>query len=432
MQSFDIKNKTINCKNSVECIGLNWIAVIRYLFKWIPFSMIVGVVVGCVAAGFDYLLVVFNALLVSNGYILHLFPFFVAVVTGIIISNDEKVAGAGIAYILSNINETIGLKTFLLKIAASFMALSGVFIAGREGPSFFMGSSISSYLSKFFNIEENFKDYVVLIGAAAFTSALLKAPLGAAIFALEIRYVSDMDYKSFPQTLIASILSYMVFSYFRGAHTLITLNGVRSWHIGVLPYLMLLGVVVSFFVYLFVMLYNFSLCLSGYIKPFYRPIVGVVLAVPIIYILFEKDIFGILSVSVNYQALNFLVQTQISVVTSLVYIFSIILLISLTIGFGISGGLVLPNLLIGAFIGNIFGSMFPADFVIFTISGMAAMLAASAKTPIAAIVLMLEISASDLVIPITAAVMVSYLFTFGINIYASQKSCRIISSDNIY
>jgi CIC family chloride channel protein len=429
MKTLNLNNKFRNCKNSVKCIHLNWIAILKYLFKWIPFSIVVGISVGLTAALFDYLLVLINSFLVLHPYILHIFPFFVAIITGIAISYDIVVAGPGISYVINNIDNKIKFSTLILKFLSSLFALSSVFVAGREGPSFFMGSSISTFIGKFFNIEYEFREYIVLIGAAAFTSALLKAPLGGAIFALEIRYASDMDYKPFPQTLIASIVSYIIFSYFRGAHTLITLHGNTTWNISTLPYLMLLGFAISFFVYLFVTSYSFSTCLSGYIKPIYRPMAGVLLALPVIFIMFEHDVYHILSISVNYQALNIIAQMRIPTSDAILYAILTILLISLTIGFGISGGLILPNLLIGALIGNAFGSFFSSDFTIFTMAGMAAMLAASAKTPIAAIVLMLEISSTDLVIPLTSAVITSYIFTYGINIYTSQKTCRISYGD---
>ncbi len=407
-------------------------AVLQYLFKWIPFSIVVGVLIGLIAAIFDYFVVLLNSFIVSNGVILHIFPFIVALITGLIIKGNLSIEGPGIGYVLNNIHKKLDFKTFLMKFVSSLFALAGVFIAGREGPSFFMGSSISTIVADYFGIEEGFRDYVVLIGAAAFTAALLKAPLGGAIFALEIRYVSDMDYNPFPQTLIASIFSYIVFSYFRGTTTFITLNHSIAWHLATLPYLMLLGIVVAFFVYIFVTSFYFAGCLSSYIKPVFKPLAGVVLSLPIIFFMFEHDVYNILSVSVNYQALNTIVQTHIPIATAIAYIISIIVLVSLTIGFGISGGLILPNLLIGALIGNAFGFFVGSDFVIFAMAGMAAMLAASAKTPIAAIVLILEISSTDLVIPITAAAITSYIFTYGINIYSSQKVCRVASASSVY
>lgn len=419
-----------NCIDSVKCIHLNWMAIVKYILKWAPFSIIVGIVIGLIASLFDYILVLINDTITSNTYILHIFPFFVAILTGIIISKDPAAAGAGIGYILDNMERKIGFKTFLNKFILSLFALSGVFIAGREGPSFFMGSAISSFFSKFFSIDNEFKDYIVLIGAGAFTSALLKAPLGGALFALEIRYVSDMDYKPFPQVIIASVFSYMVFSYFRGIRPFIMLTSQTNWNFSLLPYLMLLGLIVSIFVYIFVTSYSLSSCLASYIKPLYKPLVGVLIAIPVIFLMFNHDGYGMLSVSVNYAALNTIVQTQLGIHDIILNLILIILLISLTIGFGISGGLILPNLLIGALLGNAVGLMFPQYLTIFTMSGMAAMLAASAKTPIAAIALILEISSSDLVIPITFSVIVSYIFTYGINIYTSQKACRI--GDKVY
>ncbi len=433
MKIFDYKEKIINCINAVRYINLNWMAVLKYLMKWIPFSIIVGLSIGLVAALFDYFLVEINIFITSNVYILYLYPFFVALLTGLVISYDAKVAGPGISYVLNNINKidkSIKPKTLFYKFIISLFSLAGVFTAGREGPSFFMGSSISSFFARWFNLEE--KSYIALIGAGAFTSALLKAPLGGALFALEIRYVSDMDYKPFPQILIASVFSYIVFSYFRGTNTFITLNSPLHWNFKVLPYLMLLGIVVAIFVYIFVISYHFSNCISSYIKPLYRPLIGVFLAVPIIFLMFNHDRYGMLSVSVNYQALNTIVQTQLSPQSAILDVFLVIFLIDFTIGFGISGGLILPNLLIGALLGNAIGSFFPYDFTIFTLSGMAAMLAASAKTPIAAIVLILEISSTDIVIPITFAVIISYIFTYGINIYISQKVCRIDVSNKTY
>ncbi len=426
------KNNLVHCINLVKCIHLDWIAVVKYILKWVPFSIFVGVVIGFIAATFDYILVFINRIITSNTYILHIFPFFVAVLTGIIISKDHRAGGPGIGYILNNIDEKIGFKTFAYKFILSLFALSGVFIAGREGPSFFMGSTISSFFSKWFGIDDDFRDYIVLIGAGAFTSALLKAPLGGALFALEIRYVSDMDYKPFPQVIIASVFSYMVFSYFRGIRPFIELHKSVNWDFSLLPYLMLLGVVISLFVYIFVSLYSLTNCFSEYIKPLYKPLIGVLLAVPIIFVMFNHDGYRMLSVSVNYEALNTIVQTHMSFSNIALNIAIVIALVSLTIGFGISGGLILPNLILGALLGNAIGLMFPHYLIIFTMAGMASMLAASAKTPIAAIALILEISSSDLVIPITFSVIISYIFTYGINIYTSQKICRLDTHSKVY
>jgi H+/Cl- antiporter ClcA len=53
---------------------------------------------------------------------------------------------------------------------------------------------------------------------------------------------------------------------------------------------------------------------------------------------------------------------------------------------------------------------------------MGSALAAAAKTPLAAIVMITEMSHDDVVIPMTAAVITSYLTSFGYSTYLGQKN----------
>jgi len=73
-------------------------------------------------------------------------------------------------------------------------------------------------------------------------------------------------------------------------------------------------------------------------------------------------------------------------------------------------------------VGNIFGHIFPNQLVMFTLAGMGAGLSAGAKTPLAAIVMITEMSHDDVVIPMTAAVITSYLTSFGYSLYLGQEN----------
>jgi H+/Cl- antiporter ClcA len=121
----------------------------------------------------------------------------------------------------------------------------------------------------------------------------------------------------------------------------------------------------------------------------------------------------ILSDIANYK---FPITTDIAVVVGTIVI------TSLTLSFGIPGGLILPVLILGSAIGNIFGHFFPQQLITFTLAGMGAALAATAKTPLAAIVMITEMSHDDVVIPMTAAVITSYLLSFGYSTYLGQNN----------
>ena len=118
--------------------------------------------------------------------------------------------------------------------------------------------------------------------------------------------------------------------------------------------------------------------------------------------------------------LSFLAQNPIPIWKDILLIVGVIATTSLTLGFGISGGLVLPNLLIGLAIGNIFGNYFPKYIDVFTIAGMGAALAAGAKTPLAAIVMITEMTHTDVVIPMASAIVSSYIMSFGYHLYKGQ------------
>lgn len=428
-----IFDKIINCSNAVKAIRLNWMEIIKYFFKWLPFSIAVGVASGITASLFDYLLVKINFLFMRNDYIILSFALIVALVTGYVIKFLPETAGPGINFVLKRMDDdgVISIKSTIYKFFISAFALSGVFMAGREGPSVFIGAGISSFLSRYFGIDAKFKDYAILIGAGAFTGALLKAPLGGALFALELKYVSDMDYRPFAQTIVASITSYTIFSLLRGSHTFIKLSQQPVWQFAHIPHLVLLGVLVSLIVYIFVPMFYLANCVSSSIKPIYRPLAGTLVAMPILYIILSIHNVDFLSLSVNYGALSDILQKPFPVVESFSAILLIMLFNSLTIGFGISGGMILPSLLIGALAGNIFGHFFPAELLVFTMAGMGAALSAMSKTPLAAIVMITEMTHADVVIPMTAAVIASYILTFGLNIYSSQSACRTHSKSEI-
>ncbi len=426
MWQIKIKEKFNNCKNLINCNHLNWLEISSYLIKRLPVSIIIGTVIGLTASLFDFFVVSLNSFLLSNSLYIKAFPIVVALITGLFISKDSAIAGAGINYVLNHLKDAAPFVSFLKKFILSVLALSGEFIAGREGPSFFMGSSLALYISKIFKFSEKQKENMALIGAGAFTSALLKAPLGGAIFALEIKYVSDMEYESFPDVLIASIFSYIVYSYFRGVHSLINLNNLNiAWQLHSIPVLMTMGIVIATAAYLFINLFHFSSCLISYAKPILRPIIGTSLALPFIILLFTTDNLNLLSVSVNYMALTTVAKTHLAFAVAIKDIIFIMFITSFAIGSGISGGIILPSLLIGALLGNITSTLFGENLTLFALSGMAAFLAAVAKTPLAAIVLILEMSQTDLIIPLTASVIASYVLTYGINIYESQKICKV-------
>jgi H+/Cl- antiporter ClcA len=392
--------------------------------RWIPFAFAVGITTGAVASFMDVLIVELNKLLIKNPPVLVLYPLLVAAVTGLALKVEPSIGGPGIGYAILHLKTKlyIPVKTILLKLITSTFALSGGFIAGREGPSFFIGVAIGEWFGKAYGLGKRYKSLLGLIGGGAFTGALLKAPLGSAIFAMELEEMYNLDYRPFVPMIIASIISYLTFSFFRGESAFIQLFKEPVWELSTIPYIVVMGLVISLVIYAYTFIFHTSNCSSKFFEPQLRPVVGTALAMPILLLLYliTKDT-DFLSAPAHMRVVSKLAQSPFPIGVDLFIILAVLTATSFTLAFGIPGGLVLPNLLIGAAVGNIFGHFFPEQIVTFTLAGMGAALAAGAKTPLAAIVMITEMTHADVVIPMTAAIITSYTTSFGFSLYLGQE-----------
>ncbi len=418
--STNIFKKFIEILKSQFNIKLDIITMSIFFGRWIPYAIAIGIVTGTLAAIMDLLIVKINIVLNSNFILLLVYPVLVAIITGLAINKAPNVGGPGIGFSILHIktNKYIKPLEIFLKFIISTLTLSGGFIAGREGPSFFLGVGLGEMMGRIYGLGKRYKNILGLIGGGAFTGSLLKAPLGSSIFAMEIENEHDLDYRPFVPMIIASVISYLTFSFFRGNHPFILLNNNPYWKLRDIPYIILMGLVISVITYFYTILFQTTSKFSKIINPKIRPVIGTLIALPfLIFLFYITQNRNILSAPAHMAIISDIAQNQLSLYADLAIILFTLIITSFTLGFGIPGGLVLPNLLIGAAVGNIFGHYFPHEIVMFSLAGMGASLAASAKTPLAAIVMITEMTHADVVIPMTAAVITSYTTSFGFSLY---------------
>ena len=418
------KNYLVGCArtNLIHRFDLTTIAV--FFGRWIPFAFAVGITTGTVASFMDVLIVNFNHLLSQNTAVILLYPLVISTLVGYALKIDPIIGGPGIGYAILHLKTKgyLKAKTVLLKLLTSIFTLSGGFIAGREGPSFFIGVAIGEWFGRAYGLGKRYKQLLGLIGGGAFTGALLKAPLGSAIFAMELEEMYNLDYRPFVPMIIASIVSYLTFSFFRGESAFIYLSRTPEWDLKTIPYIVVMGLVISLIIYVYTFVFHTSVCVSKFFENKVRPLIGTAAALPFMLLLYlvTRDV-DFLSAPAHMGVVSKLAQSLFPVWVDVLIVLCVILVTSSTLSFGIPGGLVLPNLLIGAAVGNIFGHVFPHQMVTFTLAGMGAALAAGAKTPLAAIVMITEMTHADVVIPMTAAIITSYTTSFGFSLYLGQE-----------
>jgi H+/Cl- antiporter ClcA len=401
------------------------LSILFFLGKWLPFAIAIGITTGIIASFMDLMVVSINDFLSENVIYFFIYPVIVSVIVGAVIKRYPEVEGPGIGYSILHLKtrKYIPFKVILNKIIVAIFTLSGGFIAGREGPSFFLGVALGEWVGKVYGFSKKYKNMLGLIGGGAFTGALLKAPLGSSIFAMELENMYDFDYRPFIPMIVASIISYLTFSFFRGNHPFIDLSGKPVWNLDTIPYIIMMGLAISALIYFYTIFFHFAQKVSKIFKIEKKPVIGTLLALPVLIFLyyFTKDM-DVLSAPANMQILSKMANFSFSISDDIVIIICTFLITSFTLAFGIPGGLVLPVLIMGSAVGNIFGHFFHSEFITFTLAGMGAALAAAAKTPLAAIVMITEMSHDDVVIPMTAAVITSYLTSFGYSTYLGQKN----------
>jgi H+/Cl- antiporter ClcA len=426
----NVKIKKIVQKSFKEIITsssmqIDVLSILFFLGKWLPFAIAVGITTGILASIMDLLVVWLNNYLSSSVIWFFVYPVLISILAGGILKRFPQTGGPGIGYSILHLKRKsyIPLKVMIYKLFISVLTLSGGFIAGREGPSFFLGVGFGEWIGKIYGFSKKFKGLLGLIGGGAFTGALLKSPLGSSIFAMELENMYDFDYRPFIPMIVASIVSYLTFSFFRGSHAFIQLTGKPYWNLYSVPYIIMMGLVVSAVIYLYTIIFHSFQNISKYIPMHKRPVVGTLMAIPVLFLVYyitqNPDIF---SAPANMKILSNMANFSFSIRDDVVITVGTMLITSLTLAFGMPGGLVLPVLIMGAAVGNAFGHVFPNELVTFTLAGMGAALAAAAKTPLAAIVMITEMSHDDVVIPMTAAVITSYLTSFGYSTYLGQEN----------
>ena len=260
---------------------------------------------------------------------------------------------------------------------------------------------------------------LVITGMAAGWSAVFRAPLGSAIFAIEVPYKNDLESNAVIPSIISSVTSYLVFIPFGGAGPIffsalpdITITA------DLLLIVLVLGAVVGLVGIAFILLMRRTTDL------FRRP------SIPLPVATFTGGLLvGI--IGLGYPQVLGLGDGTIQLILDGTLITAGLLVgvviakmvaTSLTVGSGGSGGIFFPSLIVGGALG---GTMAVAlnlqPYPLFVLVGMGAMMAGVSKTPIAAAVLITEMVGGFIVlIPLMVASTVSYLVSGKYTLFDSQ------------
>ncbi|MFZ3382767.1 MAG: chloride channel protein [Candidatus Methanoperedens sp.] len=434
---------------------------LKQVQRWTLFSIVIGIV-----SGFGAILFYLGLNLVSNyvvggigGYyppspggelslfshpatniswLLFLLPAAGGLIAGIIIyTYAPEAEGHGTDAVIDAYNNKRGFirkRVPIIKAISSMITIGSGGSAGREGPIAQIGAGFGSTLATYLKLSDRDRRIMVICGTAAGIGSIFKAPLGGAIFAIEVLYKGDMETEGLVSAFISSTIAYSIFSSFFGWGHIFTTPSFNFTTPKELIFYGFLGVICAGTAILFVIIFyglrdRFFRPLK--IKLHFKPAIGGLL-VGILAVFFPQVLgtgYGWVQIAMNGD----LVKMSVAIMMALVLIK--MLATSFTISSGGSGGVFAPSLVIGALIGGAFGQIMNLIFPniisqpgAYVIVGMGAMLAGVAKVPIAAIVMVSEMAGNyNLLAPMMVASTLAYVLSGRWTIYEKQVENRASS-----
>jgi CIC family chloride channel protein len=407
----------------------------RYIEKWVVLSSALGLLTGFVVALFDYvtnlkLWTYFSALLSENPYLIIPLSVTAFLVSGYLLTTCSNHLGSGTEEIVKAYNrpeEQIDMRSFPQKMLAAVVTIGFGGSAGQEGPSVYaggvMGKWIWSRLRRMGLTRED-KRILILAGAAAGIGAVFKAPLTGIIFALEAPYKDDLAHDALVPSLVSAVVSYLTLVGIDGSEPLFRFPSIVSLGLVDIGASAVLGLICGVAALVFITVFKtVGRAISRLSSRFYfKALVGAAVV----------SVIGIVSVLVfhhpyplglSYDLVQ-LAQTPGASPVTLSSLFVMkMLATSFTLGSTGVGGIFIPQIVMGASLGGLFGEVFsPSRVVLFVAVGMASFLAAGYKTPLAAVAFVAETTfGPGYLIPSLVAAAVSYAVSGEASVSEYQK-----------
>ena len=439
-------------------------------------AVLIGMVTAAAAVGFhELILFVRDHLYASSGadfldgrgiWLLILLPALgglaVGVFSRLVVRDRER---HGIIDVMESVMRTGGVirpSSAIEKILTSAITIGSGGSAGAEGPIVQIGAAIASGLGQLFRVARPHMAVLIGCGSAAGISAIFNSPIGGLLFTLEV-ILRDFSLRTITPLVIASVIANVtIHAIFRNwlhedfraifnvpPEIAAAQQGHSLWHVG---NFMLLGVACGLAGVAFIrLMYATERTFAALkIKTWLKPAVGGALlgTLGVAYILTGRMLFDRPKFIPfeQYPMPSFFgdgygaVQTMLGpafytqagwhvmISVLLVLCFAKIVGTCLTLGSGGAGGVIAPSLFIGAVAGGALGLALQglglSDTLpphTYTLIGMAAVLAAVVHAPLAAVLILVDVTRDyEVIVPAMLAAVIS------------TGVARVLARDSIY
>lgn len=402
--------------------------------KWLILSSAVGIMIGALMSIF--LKVLHRAedtqseLPFTYYFIL---PFALMLTIWIVRTFDKNATGHGTEKVIEAVHKRDGLikiSVIPVKLVATVLTIFAGGSVGKEGPGAQIGAGAASFASNILKFSKKDRKKLVICGISAGFASVFGTPIAGAIFGIEVLIIGVIMYDVLLPSFIAGFAAFTTAQFLGIEYTYYDINFFNTLNLD----LSLIGQVVLAGIFFGIVSDSFITMVqkidiwirrvpyNRYLKAFVAGLVMVIVSLLIsdkylglgletIGDAFDPE--GLFSSDIHWY--DFILKTLFTAVT---------------LGAGGSGGIVTPIFFVGATSGVAFGHIIGDNVALFAALGFVSVLAGTTNSPIASIIMAVELFGVQMANYAAVSVVIAFLVTGHRSVFPSQK-IALKKADNI-